>query len=65
MKKWYVGLFLTVLAVGALVITGLDEFLFKHLFESGHQLFFGLLLAAVIVWAPTGLLGARIRRPSF
>lgn len=49
-------------AVGALVITGLDEFLFKRLFESGHQLFFGLLLAAVIVWAPAGLLGTRIRR---
>ena len=49
-------------AVGALVITGLDEFLFKRLFDTGHQLFFGLLLAAVIVWAPSGLLGARIRR---
>ncbi len=51
-------------AVGALVITGLDEFLFKRLFESGHQLFFGLLLAAVIVWAPSGLLGGRVRRPT-
>ncbi len=50
-------------AVGALVITGLDEFLFKRLFETGHQLFFGLLLAAVIVWAPSGLLGASLRRP--
>jgi branched-chain amino acid transport system permease protein len=50
-------------AVGALAITGLDEFLFKRLFETGHQLFFGLLLAAVIVWAPSGLLGGRIRRP--
>jgi branched-chain amino acid transport system permease protein len=49
-------------AVGALVITGLDEFVFKRLFASGHQLFFGLLLAAVIVWAPAGLLGARIKR---
>lgn len=51
-------------SVGALVITGLDEFLFKKLFESGHQLFFGLLLAAVIVWAPSGLLGNRVRRAS-
>lgn len=51
-------------AVGALVITGLDEFVFKRLFESGHQLFFGLLLAAVIVWAPSGLLGGRVRRSS-
>lgn len=48
-------------SVGALVITGLDEFLFKRLFETGHQLFFGLLLAFVIVWAPSGLLGGRIR----
>jgi branched-chain amino acid transport system permease protein len=51
-------------AVGALAITGLDEFLFKRLFETGHQLFFGLLLASVIVWAPSGLLGGRLRRPS-
>jgi branched-chain amino acid transport system permease protein len=50
-------------AVGALAITGLDEFLFKRLFETGHQLFFGLLLAGVIVWAPSGLLGWRVRRP--
>ena len=51
-------------ALGALVITGLDEFLFKRLFETGHQLFFGLLLAIVIVWAPSGLLGGRIARPA-
>ena len=49
---------------GALVITGLDEFVFKALFETGHKLFFGLLLAVVIVWAPAGLLGNRIRRTS-
>ncbi len=49
--------------VGALVITGLDEFVFKRLFETGHQLFFGLLLAVVIVWAPAGLLGGRVRKP--
>lgn len=48
--------------VGALVLTGLDEFLFKGLFETGHKLFFGLLLVLVIVWAPSGLLGNRIRR---
>ena len=47
---------------GALVITGMDEFLFKRLFETGHKLFFGLLLACVIVWAPLGLLGNRIRK---
>lgn len=51
-------------ALGALAITGLDEFVFKRLFETGHQLFFGLLLAAVIVWAPSGLLGGRIARPA-
>ncbi len=50
-------------SVGALVITGLDEFVFKRLFETGHQLFFGLLLAIVIVWAPAGLLGGRVRNP--
>ena len=33
---------------GALVITGLDEFVFKRFFETGHKLFFGLLLAVVI-----------------
>jgi branched-chain amino acid transport system permease protein len=49
-------------ALGALVITGLDEFVFKRLFDTGHQLFFGLLLAVVIVWAPAGLLGGRVRR---
>jgi branched-chain amino acid transport system permease protein len=47
--------------VGALVITGLDEFVFNKMFETGHKLFFGLLLASVIVWAPSGLLGNRIR----
>lgn len=51
-------------ALGALVITGLDEFVFKRLFDTGHQLFFGLLLAVVIVWAPAGLLGGRLRRPA-
>jgi branched-chain amino acid transport system permease protein len=47
---------------GALVITGLDEFVFKAFFETGHKLFFGLLLAVVIVWAPTGLLGNRVTK---
>ena len=42
---------------GALVIIGLDEFLFKRFFGTGHKLFFGLLLVIVIVWAPIGLLG--------
>ncbi len=48
--------------LGALGITALDEFLFKRFFETGHRLFFGLLLALVIVWAPAGLLGRRVRR---
>jgi branched-chain amino acid transport system permease protein len=47
---------------GALVITGLDEFFFKQFFATGHKLFFGLLLAVVIVWAPSGLLGNRVKR---
>jgi branched-chain amino acid transport system permease protein len=46
---------------GALLITCLDEFVFKYFFETGHKLFFGLLLAIVIVWAPAGLLGNRIK----
>jgi branched-chain amino acid transport system permease protein len=49
-------------SIGALVITGLDEFIFKRLFETGHKLFFGLLLAIVIVWAPAGLLGKGMRK---
>jgi branched-chain amino acid transport system permease protein len=49
-------------SVGALLITGLDEFVFKKFFESGHQLFFGILLAVVIVWAPKGLFGKFIRK---
>jgi branched-chain amino acid transport system permease protein len=49
-------------SIGALLITGLDEFVFKQFFETGHKLFFGLLLAVVIVWAPKGLFGKSIRR---
>jgi branched-chain amino acid transport system permease protein len=49
-------------SIGALVITGLDEFLFKRFFETGHKLFFGLLLAVVIVWAPVGLLGKWVKK---
>jgi branched-chain amino acid transport system permease protein len=48
-------------SIGALVITALDEFLFKRFFETGHKLFFGLLLAMVIVWTPVGLLGKWMR----
>jgi branched-chain amino acid transport system permease protein len=47
--------------VGALVITAVDEFAAKQLFETGHKLFFGLLLATVIVWAPSGLLGHKVQ----
>ncbi len=49
-------------SVGALVLTGLDEFVFKRFFATGHKLFFGLLLAVVIVWAPSGLLGKGVAR---
>jgi branched-chain amino acid transport system permease protein len=49
-------------SIGALLITGLDEFVFKYFFETGHKLFFGLLLAVVIVWAPKGLFGKSIRK---
>jgi ABC-type branched-subunit amino acid transport system permease subunit len=46
----------------ALSVSGLDEFVFKYFFETGHKLFFGLLLAVVIVWAPKGLFGKSIRK---
>ncbi len=49
-------------SIGALLITGLDEFVFKQFFESGHKLFFGILLAVVIVWTPKGLFGKSIRK---
>ena len=49
-------------SIGALVITALDEFVFKRFFETGHKLFFGLLLAMVIVWTPVGLLGKWMKR---
>ncbi len=49
-------------SIGALLITGLDEFVFKRVFETGHKLFFGLLLAVVIVWAPVGLLGKWVKK---
>lgn len=48
--------------IGALLITGLDEFVFKKFFETGHKLFFGFLLAIVIVWAPKGIFGRSIRK---
>jgi branched-chain amino acid transport system permease protein len=47
--------------LGSLVIIGVDEFVAKQFFEMGHKLFFGLLLATVIVWAPAGLMGDRVR----
>ena len=49
-------------SIGALVITALDEFVFKRFFETGHKLFFGLLLAIVIVWTPVGLLGKWVKK---
>jgi branched-chain amino acid transport system permease protein len=49
-------------SIGALVITALDEFVFKRFFETGHKLFFGLLLAMVIVWTPVGLLGKWMKK---
>jgi branched-chain amino acid transport system permease protein len=49
-------------SIGALLITGVDEFVFKQFFETGHKLFFGILLAVVIVWTPKGLFGKSIRK---
>lgn len=41
---------------GALVVYLVDQLVFKALMPSGHQLIFGLLLGAMILWSPQGLL---------
>lgn len=48
-------------AAGALALAGVDEFVFKRLLPGGHRLFFGLLVAVVMIWLPSGLLGRRVR----
>jgi len=49
-------------AAGALALAALDEFLFKPLVPSGHRMFFGLLLAALVAYRPSGLFGPRAAR---
>ncbi len=42
--------------IGALAVYLVDQLVFKELMPSGHQLIFGLLLGAMILWSPQGLL---------
>lgn len=42
--------------IGSLVVYLVDQLFFKELIPSGHQLVFGLLLGAMILWSPQGLL---------
>lgn len=42
--------------LGALVIYLLDQLLFKTLMPQGHQIMFGVLLGAMILFSPSGLL---------
>ncbi|UEM01327.1 branched-chain amino acid ABC transporter permease [Skermanella rosea] len=42
--------------LGALVIYLLDQLLFKNLMPQGHQIMFGVLLGAMILFSPSGLL---------
>lgn len=43
--------------VGAVVIYLVDQLFFKSLLASGHQIILGMLLAAMILFAPDGLMG--------
>lgn len=42
--------------VGAVAIYLLDQLLFKNIMPQGHQLVFGVLLGAMVLFSPTGLL---------
>ncbi len=42
--------------IGAIVIYMLDQLVFKAMFSSGHQIILGVVLAAMILLAPDGLL---------
>ena len=42
--------------VGAVVVYLIDQLIFKNIIPSGHQLVLGLLLVAMIVFSPDGLL---------
>lgn len=43
--------------VGAVVIYLVDQLVFKSMLSSGHQIILGVVLAAMILFAPDGLLG--------
>jgi branched-chain amino acid transport system permease protein len=44
--------------IGAVVIYLLDQLVFKSMLSSGHQIILGIVLAAMILFAPDGLLSA-------
>ncbi|MDY7548016.1 branched-chain amino acid ABC transporter permease [Glaciimonas sp. CA11.2] len=41
--------------VGAAAVYLIDQLIFKSLLPSGHQIVLGILLVAMILWSPTGL----------
>ena len=43
-------------ALGAVAIYLVDQLVIKELMPGGHQIIFGLLLGAMILWSPHGLL---------
>ncbi len=47
--------------VGAVVIYLVDQLVFKAMLASGHQIILGIVLAAMILFAPDGLLGLKKR----
>ncbi|KRW95188.1 branched-chain amino acid ABC transporter permease, partial [Paracoccus sp. MKU1] len=43
-------------AAGAMIVYLVDQFVFKAIMPSGHQLILGGLLAAIVIFSPSGLL---------
>lgn len=50
--------------IGAVVIYLVDQLVFKSLLASGHQIILGIVLAAMILFAPDGLLSLFKKRPA-
>ena len=48
--------------LGALVIYLFDQLLFKEILPHGHQLVLGALMAGMVLWSPSGLMPALVRR---
>ncbi|MFT3690326.1 branched-chain amino acid ABC transporter permease [Paenirhodobacter sp.] len=49
-------------AAGAVVVYLVDQFVFKAIMPSGHQLILGALLVAIVIFSPSGLLPWLVRR---